>query len=631
MRRFVLLFLALSLLITGCGTLEISLETPPPAIENIPLDSVPVEDITTANPGLSLNSTSEEIRRAMLESATKWQSIWMDGTFVGIDPGATEPPPVLREQVWIDLPTSRFRSVSGYVDGPMDRFKLSDGVTVLEMNLQTGQSQTNQLPDLGPEKQFVPTYEPGYAYPQPLWGQLGTTVSLLAFPSDLAQSEGTFKPLAMEFVAGRETLVVEWTYKENDLPSWRVWLDTETAVILKMQHFGKEGSDVIQSETVVNQVMYDGAFDDALFQAPSAPPQFSDVEGNPLSASEPAPTASSDPDPLREVYFFVTDHVYGQETIQFVRVPGSCAAGLSPCPEAQVIPTPFDLKFSLPSLVWSPSGGVAAFPYPISEDGNQAALFLFEPETMAWTSLAEFNFIDQPFWSPDGEWLAFRTQVGNGEEDIYVVRRDGTQLTNVSANEDLPEEGRPYMLNGWINNSVVLRGSRSEMVYLVRVGDDSVKPLFDLPQAKSDFVPSPDGYFLAYGEPSEQKAVLKLLTPDGATARELATFKAGSIFPIVWSPDGASLAFAKMTNNPDDGQDLYLINQDGRSLQQIYHSSSMSVNGLSFSPDGNYLLFQSDEGVGRYIFVIDLATLETHRLQIPNLPLDWWWLSPSWR
>src|SRR5215211_4432512 len=292
MRRFFVLFIALNLLTSACGTLEISLETPPPAIEEAPLGSAPE---ATAEPGLSLNSSSEEIRRAMLESTTNWQSIWMDGTFIGYDSGATEPPPVLREQVWIDLPTSRFRSLSGYVDGPLEKLKISDGLTVLEMNLQTGQSQSNALPDLGPEKQFVPTYQPGYAYPQPLWGQLGTTISLLAFPSDFAQSEGIFKPLAMELVAGRETLVVEWTYTSNDLPSWKMWLDTETAVALKMQHFGKEGSDTIQSEIVVNQVIYDSVFDGSLFHAPSAPPQFSDVDGNSLIASDPAPTASSDP------------------------------------------------------------------------------------------------------------------------------------------------------------------------------------------------------------------------------------------------------------------------------------------------------------------------------------------------
>jgi WD40 repeat protein len=630
MRRLFILFIALGLLISACGTLEISLETPPPPIEEPPLGSAP-ETIASAEPGLSLNSTSEEIRQAMLESTTKWKSIWMDGTFIGYDPGATEAPPVLREQVWIDLPTSRFRSVSGFVDGPMYNFKVSDGLTVLEMNLQTGTSQSNALPDLGPEKQFVPTYQPGFVYPQPLWGQLGTTISLLAFPSDFAQSEGTFKPLAMEFVAGHETLVVEWTYATNELPSWRMWLDTETAVTLKMHEFGKEGSENIQSEIVVNEVIYDSVFDDALFHTPSAPPQFSDVAGNPLSATGPAPTVSSDPDPLREVYFFIFDHNYGNEKTQLVRVPGSCAAGLISCPEADVISLPSSVNASLPSLAWSPDGEAAAFAYP---DENRTGLFLFDPQAQAWQSIVQFNFIDPPFWSPDGKWLAFRVQDGEGSDEIYAIGRDGSQLTNLSANEDLPDDGPPYALSGWINNHVVLHSRSNGTVYLLRVEDGLVTPLFDTPLAKSDLVvPSPNGYYLAYTEAADQKIALKLLTPDGNTARELAAFRNTSIYPIVWSPDGVRLAFVALTNasDPSSGQDVFIIGSDGRGLQQVYHSKLASINSLSFSPDGRYLLFQDDDAAGRHIFVIDLTTLEQHKLQVPNIPLDWWWLAPSWR
>ena len=441
--------------------------------------------------------------------------------------------------------------MTGDEDAGAETFKASDGVAVLEMDLKTGQSQSQPLPDFGQEKQFVPPLVSGYAYPQPLWGQMGTSVSLMAFPSDFAQSEGIFKPVATEFIAGRETFAVEWTYASNELPSWRMWLDAEAAVILKMQQFGKEGSETLQSEIVINQIVYDPPFADDLFRAPASLPQFSDISGTPLTSAALAPTASSDPDPLREVYFFVTDHAYRNETIQLLQVPGSCAVGLAPCPEAQVISTPFDLKFSLPSLVWSPDGAVAAFPYPTNEDGDRAALFMFDPQVQTWQSLAEFNFIDPPFWSPDGEWLAFRTQEGNGVEDIYAVRRDGTQLTNLSALDELPQEDHPYVLNGWVNNHVVLRGSRAETVYLVRVDDGAVRPLFEIPWAKSNFVPSPDGYFLAYAEVSGQTASLKLLTPNGNTTRELAAFQDAWIFPITWSPDGTSLAFAARAADPD--------------------------------------------------------------------------------
>jgi hypothetical protein len=630
MRRLIPLFIALSLLLSGCGTLEISLATPPPEITDIPVGSAPD---ATAEPGLSLASTSRDIQRAMLESATRWESIWMDGavTYFAAE-GTDSQPTASREQVWIDLPGSRFRILTGPAEDNVEKFKASDAMSVLEIDLKTGQSQSYPLPDMGPEKQFVPPLQPGFGYPQPLWGQMGTALSQLAFPSDFAQNEGTFTPIELERIAERDALVVEWTYVENELPSWRMWLDMETAVILKMQSFDKEGGEAIRSEVVVNQVIYNDTFADSLFRAPAASPQFSDIVGAPLVASEPPPTSSSDPDPLREVYFFVSDHSYGNEKVQLLRVPGSCAAGLSPCPEAEVISTPFDLRFSLTALVWSPDGDAAAFAYPVSQDGNRSALFLFDPQAETWRSLAEFNFIGPPLWSPDAGWLAFRVQDGEGGDEIYAVRRDGSQLTNLSANEDLAG-GAPFALSGWINNNVVLHSRSSGAIYLLRVDDGAVKTLFDTPLTKPDLVvPSPDGYFLAYTDASDQKTVLKLLTPDGNPARDLATFQNTSIYPMVWSRDGASLAFA-VTKGPDlaSGQDVYVVGMDGRGLQQVYHSSFASIGAIIFSPDGNYLLFQDDAAAGRHIFVVDLLTLEQRRLQIPNLPLDWWWLVPSWR
>jgi Tol biopolymer transport system component len=272
--------------------------------------------------------------------------------------------------------------------------------------------------------------------------------------------------------------------------------------------------------------------------------------------------------------------------------------------------------------------------YPVTDDGNTAGLFVFDPREETWNSLVEFNFIDPPFWSADGEWLAFRVQDGNGGEEIYAIRRDGTQLTNLSASEKLPKAAGPYAVNGWINNHVVLHGRGNGMVYLLRPSDGLVTSLFETSLAKSDLVvPSPDGYFLAYTDASEQKVVLKLLTPDGNTVRDLAAFQNTSIYPIVWSPDGTQLAFVSLTNgrDPTSGQDVYIIGSDGRGLQQVYHSSLASIAEIAFSPDGNHLLFQDDDAAGRHIFIVDLATLEQHKLLVPNLPLDWWWLVPSWR
>jgi WD40 repeat protein len=635
MKKIVYCLIILAMFLSGCGTLEVSLDVPPASAAAIP--AAPA----TLTPGfapvlLSLDSTSEEIQSAMLESATKWETIWMDGTVTWYDPtGSGNPPQVFHEQTWIDQSTSHFRVLLGPGDGPAETFKVCDGSTILEMDLKTGQSQSHPLPEFAKAPGYVPPVEPGVAYPNPIWGQIGTPLSELVFSADRAQNQGTFEPVGMESITGRQTLVIQWTYTQNQLPSFKAWLDTETAVIFRIQEFGKGGGDEVQSDRMVSQVVYDAPLSDDLFGLQfSTLPSFSDISGNPLAPAEPAPTFSSEKDPLGQVYFFVSDHEYGNETVKLVRLPGSCVTGQNPCPEPETITPPFGLHFSLTSLVWSPDGNYAALAYPVSKDGNTANLFLFDPEQESWQPLAEFNFIDPPLWSADSNWLAFRVQDGQGGEAVYVVRRDGSDLTNMTDTEKLPQEGRPYILSGWINDNLILRSGNPRgggLVYLRRISDGFTKPLFDTPWDKSDMVPFPDGSFLAYPDRSGGKTMLKLITPDGNTFRELATFQGGSIYPIVWSPDGLSIAFSVMDSDPSTGQDIYIIGRDGKGLQQVYRSDFGGINALSFSPDGKYLLFPDMDATGQHIYTVDPSTLETNLLQAPGLPLDWWWLAPSWR
>lgn len=631
MRQFIVLFSVLSLFLSACGTLEISIATPPP---EIPAGAAPEE---TAAPRLSLTSSSEEIQRAMLESATKWLSVWMDGTFTQYAAdGSGALVQISREQVWIDLSTSRFRILTGTSEGVAEKFKASDGMTILEMDLKTGQSQSYPLPDSAKVKQFVPPLEPGYAYPHPLWGQIGTHLSQLAFSSDFAQGDGTFKPVAAEFVAERETVVVEWTFVRNDLPSWRMWLDAETAVILKMQNFDKGGGDTIQSEAVVNQVIYENVFADALFRAPASLPQFGDVTGGVNEPVETGADAPSGRDALGELYFFTLPHQTGQAA-ELVRLPGLCVTGQVECPGPEAIVPPFPFNFTLTALAWSPDGNFAAFAYPDNPNGTPYKLWLFDPAANTWTALLEYAYIDPPFWSPDGNWIAFRVQDGKGGEDVYAILRDGSGSKNLTASSSLPEEGRPYVMDGWITGNMILRSAKpgkEGAVYLVRITDGRVQPMFERLLTKAMFIPSNNGAWLAYDDYNydSQKHTLFVIEPDGANPIELASFNGGTLYPIVWSPDSTRLAFAYYTDfaqgNPS--ADVYVIDRNGTGLKQVYRG--VTVGGAMFSPDGKFLLVnETTSPTGGHLFIVNLETLEQRIIQAPGLSLDADWYMPSWR
>jgi hypothetical protein len=638
MRRSLLVLLLHVLLIAACGTLEVTVDrTPTPDLGAtftigtlLAKNAQLAAQVATLNPAsmpLTMDSSSETIRQKLQASATLWDTVFVDGTVTWYPPEGTDAPPqIFHEQDWIDYPSHRFRVLLGPADGAAETFQACDGSTILEIDLKSGQSQASPLPKFAQEPALVPSQDV-------LWGQIGTPLAEIVLSSNYAAaagvSGGIYEPVGIEKVAGRQTLVADWTRAGNSQHSYRAWVDVETGVILEFQEFGKGGGEALQGERLVNQVVYNADFPDFMFGSPTSPPQFSDIHGNPLTSTAPAPTPSSQADPLGQVYFFIFNHEYGNETTKLVRLPGSCVTDPSICPEPEEIQTPFSLNFSLTPLVWSPDGDVAALAYPISKDGNRAGLFLFDPLELSWNSLAEFNFIDPPMWSPDGDWLAFRVQDGQGGADIYAIRRDGTGLSNLTASSELSPEDRPYAADGWIKGSAILHSAGGNS-YLVNPGNGTVRPLFKTLAIKSQLFPSPDGERFAYFEYSDDtpKRMLKTIDIEGAAVNELGVFQGGSIYPVVWSQDGAKVAFVHLVD-PPGYQDVYVVNRDGTELSQVYRGTT--VGTLAFSPEGGSLLIRDDNAAGQHIFTVNLTTLEQQMLQAPNLPLDWGWLAPSWR
>jgi hypothetical protein len=619
------------LLLSGCGTFEVYVEKTPVGESVIPGSA------STPEPKLSLDSTSEEIQRAMLESATKWKSIWLDGTVTNYGLDGTDSQTTTHEQVWIDLTTNRFRVLTGPADGAAEQFLTSDGATILKIDLKTGQSQSDPLPDFAQVGQFVPTPQPGNAYPQPLWGQIGTPLSELAFTSDFAQNEGTFKPVGTELIADREALVVEWTYAQSDVPSWRMWLDGKTAVILKMQSYDKGGGNTVRSEAVVDQVSFDDVFGSSLFGIPSSMPQFSDITGQGSTSTETGADIPAGSDALGEIYFFALPRLSSNETTRLLRVPASCAVGLAECPQVETIEPPFAWKFTLPHFVWSPDGKLAAFSYSDDPQGSPSKLWLFNPAANTWTSLWEYTYIDLPMWSPDGQWISFREQDGLGGETIMVIHPDGSEPKDLTAGGNLSAVSLPYVIDGWISGNLIVRSGKygtNDTVYLIRVADAHVQPMFKTSLTKAMLVPSSDSAWIAFDDLDISTMIhsVKVAEPDGANAVELANFTGGSIYPIVWSPDNRQLAFAYYTEatQGEETADVYIIGRDGKGLKQIY--KGVHIGDVLFSPNGKYLLInETSSAIGGRLFIVNLDTLEQGLLQSPSLTLDSDWFNPAWR
>jgi hypothetical protein len=586
---------------------------------------------------LSAGATSEQIQQAMTQSAAKWTTLQMSGTITwfGAD-GSTQS---FQEQVWIDPPNNKFKVELYGVTNAVDKIvKFSDGEKVHNLNLNSGLVETSPYPDFARVGQYIPPVSEGVAYPNPIWGQMGTPLSEMAFSSNFAQGGGTFKALNLESIAGRETLAVEWTPASQNRVAYKFWLDTQTAVILKLQEFGvKDGTGALQGERVVNQVIYNQPLDPNLF---TAPPEFEQAVMPTQVGSQPIETESGSMsvEEAGELYFFLMPRQAGT-SIQLAKVSGVCVfdSVRDACPPIQIVNVPFPFNFTINALNWSPDGKHAAFSYSDNVNGTPTKLWLFDPAAGSWSSLAEFAYIDPPFWSPDGAWIAFRTQDGFGGEDVYVMRRDGSELKSVSAN--LPAEGKPYIMDGWLADKIMMRSAlpnsgNTYTTYFVSAADGSANPMFETGAYKSQFTAAPDASLLAYDDYDSvsQTHVLKAMGMDGANEATLANFKGGSIYPMVWSPNSQWIAFNYYSNFTEGAPaaEVYIVSRDGRTLSSIYKGTT--VGRLVFSPNGNCLLVEETTSAsGGHLFLVNLSTLETKMLQVPGLSTDFDWYAPSWR
>ncbi|MDO8755470.1 MAG: hypothetical protein Q7J80_16350, partial [Anaerolineales bacterium] len=345
---------------------------------------------------LSLDSTPEQIQRAMWESAARWTTLQMEGIVTGYLPDGTTRE--FQEKVWLDPLNSRYKVELNGIANSTDMFlKFSDGSNIYNVNLNTGQVESYAYPDFARVGQYVPPIIEGEAHPNPIWGQIGSPLSQLAFPSDYAQNTGIFKPVGMEPIAGRESLMVEWQFSENSVPSWKMWLDTQTAVMLKLQEFGKDGSGKLEGERVVVNITFHQIMDPSIFAMPSGLPQAvnpTQVGSMPV-VTESSPASKGE---AGELYFFMQPHQAGQ-SIQLVKVSALCINDNVNCPPLEKIAVPFAFSFTINALAWSPDGRYAAFSYSDNPNGTPTKLWLFDANAKTWTSLAEFPYIDPPFWS----------------------------------------------------------------------------------------------------------------------------------------------------------------------------------------------------------------------------------------
>jgi hypothetical protein len=83
---------------------------------------------------------------------------------------------------------------------------------------------------------------------------------------------------------------------------------------------------------------------------------------------------------------------------------------------------------------------------------------------------------------------------------------------------------------------------------------------------------------------------------------------------LVWSPDGASIAYATTSPDDPDNHDILIVQPNGQGTLALVRSPGVDDVRPVFSPDGRYLAYSSNRSGNYDIYILDRQTNETYQL-----------------
>jgi eukaryotic-like serine/threonine-protein kinase len=108
---------------------------------------------------------------------------------------------------------------------------------------------------------------------------------------------------------------------------------------------------------------------------------------------------------------------------------------------------------------------------------------------------------------------------------------------------------------------------------------------------------TPDGKRVTFRAALNGPVNLYSMSADGSGARERLTTSEDFQYPGSWSPNGQVLTFANA--DPTTGWDIWALNLEGECNPRPFLQTPSNESGATFSPDGRWLAYVSDES-GRY-------------------------------
>jgi Tol biopolymer transport system component/pimeloyl-ACP methyl ester carboxylesterase len=213
-----------------------------------------------------------------------------------------------------------------------------------------------------------------------------------------------------------------------------------------------------------------------------------------------------------------------------------------------------------------------------------------------------------PVWSPDGTQMLFASD-RDGDSEIFIRSAGGEEL---QLTHNTAEDAHPAWSPG--GNRVIFtsnRGGDYFQIFTMNPDGSDVQQVGVVP-GNNAMHPhyAPDGSRITYMRASVTEALCQwnwdvwVMDADGSNQERVTTRLNADLYPN-WTPDGTEIVYASCDNWIDF--DLYAVNPDTGAERQLTSWLWDNEWGAVYSPDGDYLAFNTDVDGNTEIYVAPAA------------------------
>jgi Tol biopolymer transport system component len=246
-----------------------------------------------------------------------------------------------------------------------------------------------------------------------------------------------------------------------------------------------------------------------------------------------------------------------------------------------------------------------------TRESTLASIFMMDSLGKGLKSLAtDMSIIaTSPQWSPDGEWIAFDSEL-EGQTDIFLIDVKTGELRNLTEH---PSSDRFY---DWSPDStkILMVSNREDeagltpCLYILDIAESS-DPI-QLTNTDSVNVLaswSPDGERIAFTSDRDGNAEIYVMDSTGGNVTRLTDNEQFDGFPI-WSPDGSNIAYISLDGlGEEQNPEIFAMNSDGSDQRNLTNDPAQDGYNweFSWSPDGSQILYTTDRDGNLEIYIMD--------------------------